>query len=117
MGRRSAASRKRSRSAKSRSRSTSAQTGGRMPQTASGTSESVKCEVLERPALRGGEPIWQAQIQVPQGATDHSGRSRIFTIRGPPRKSSEAATQDADQLEKASVDGAKAVRTLANSMH
>lgn len=88
-----------------------------MPQTTSGTNESVKCEVLERPALRGGEPVWQAQIQVPQGATDHLGRSRIFTIRGPPRKSSEVAAQDAEQLGKVSVDGAKAVRTLANSMH
>jgi len=82
-----------------------------------GTGQKIEAEVLERPALSSGEPIWQAEIQVPQGGINHAGRTRVFTIRGPPRKSEEAAQRDADQLTKASIDGPKAVRSLANNMH
>jgi len=90
----------------------------RMPHNSDeGTGEVHQAEVLERPALSSGEPIWQAEIQVPQGGINHSGRTRVFTIRGPPRKAEEAAQRDADQLTKASVHGPKAVRTLANQMH
>jgi len=81
------------------------------------TGETSKAEVIERPAVQSGEPVWQAEIQVSQGGQNHAGRARVFTIRGPPRKSQEAAERDADQLTAASPSGPKAVRTLANSMH
>lgn len=84
------------------------------------TEELNKAEVLERPALSSGEPIWQAQIDVqvvPQGGINHSGRTRVFTIRGPPRKTQEQAESDAKKLSDAAPDGPKAVRVLANQMH
>lgn len=84
---------------------------------AEGVGEMHHAEVLERPALSSGEPIWQAEIQVPQGGTNHVGRTRVFTIRAPPRKSEEAASRDGEQLTNASIHGPKAVRTLANQMH
>lgn len=79
--------------------------------------EEITAEVLERPALTSGEPIWQAEIQMPQGGINYAGRSRVFTIRGPPRKSEDHAQRDADQLTRASVHGPKTVRGLANQMH
>lgn len=105
---------------RTRSRSKSdMQLSVRMPHNtpADSTGEVHQAEVLERPALSSGEPIWQAEIQVPQGGINHAGRTRVFTIRGPPRKSYEAAEQDAEKLTNASVQGPKAVRTLANQMH
>jgi len=90
-----------------------------MPHNASneGVHERIEAQVLERPALSSGEPVWQAEIQVPQGGINHSGRTRVFTIRGPPRKSEEAAQNDADELTRASTEGPKEVRKLANEMH
>lgn len=79
--------------------------------------EVNKAEVLERPAVCSGEPIWQAEIVVPQGGDNHTGRARVFTIRGPPRKTKEQAARDADQLTNISPEGPKAVRALANSLH
>jgi len=74
-------------------------------------------EVVERLAVGGKDTVWQAQITMPQGGNSHSGRQRVFTMRGPPRKSSEQAESDASQLTSASTEGAKAVRMLANNMH
>merc|ERR1711862_956188 len=72
-------------------------------------------EVLEREAVQSKEPIWQAEIVVPQGSsTNHQGRPRVFTNRGPPRKSRDSAEADAKKLTEAAGDGPKAVRTLAN---
>jgi len=79
--------------------------------------EVNQAEVLERPALSSGEPIWQAEIVVPQGGVNHAGRTRVFTIRGPPRKTQEQAARDAKQLTEVSPEGPKAVRLLANQMH
>lgn len=75
-------------------------------------------EVLERNAVQSGDLIWQAEIVVPQGAaTNHQGRPRVLTIRGPPRKTREGAEGDAKKLTECSAEGPKAVRTLANQMH
>lgn len=79
--------------------------------------EVNRAEVLERPALSSGEPVWQAEIVVPQGSQTQQGRPRVFTIRGPPRKTEEAARSDADQLDKVAHLGAKEVRALANKLH
>merc|ERR1712137_486158 len=76
-----------------------------------------RAQVLERPAVNSGETLWQAEIVVPQGGVNHSGRTRVFTVRGPPRKSHEQAQRDAGQLNKAAADGPKSVRLLANDMH
>jgi len=79
--------------------------------------EVNKAEVLERPAVTSGDPVWQAEIVVPQGGDNHGGRARVFTIRGPPRKTKDAAARDAEQLTNASPEGPKAVRSLANTLH
>jgi len=80
--------------------------------------EQVDAVVLERPAQSGsGEPIWQAEIEMAQGGTNHSGRARTFNIRGPPRKSKEAAEEDAAALTRVSSQGPKVVRGVANNMH
>mmetsp|Transcript_38541 Transcript_38541/g.68031 ORF Transcript_38541/g.68031 Transcript_38541/m.68031 type:complete len:94 (+) Transcript_38541:520-801(+) len=79
--------------------------------------EASVAEVVERPAVSSGETIWQAQIVATQGGMNHSGRTRVFTIRGPPRKTRDAAERDAEQLTAASPEGPKAVRNLANTMH
>lgn len=76
-----------------------------------------EAEVVERLAVGGKDTVWQAQITMPQGGNSHSGRQRVFTMRGPPRKSRDQAEHDASQLTNASTQGAKAVRTLANTMH
>lgn len=79
--------------------------------------EVNKAEVVERKAINSDERVWQAEIVVPQGGDNHTGRARVFTIRGPPRKNAEAAESDAEQLTKAATEGAKHVRALANSLH
>jgi len=79
--------------------------------------ERIEAEVLERPAINNGDPVWQAEIQVPQGGVNHSGQSRLMNIRGPPRKTRETAESDAEKLTNTSPEGAKAVRALANSLH
>jgi len=76
-----------------------------------------RAEVLERPCTNNTEQTWQAEILVPQGGVNHAGRTRVFTIRGPPRKSQDQAERDAQKLNDAAADGAKAVRALANQMH
>lgn len=76
-----------------------------------------KAEVLERRATNSGESVWQAEITVTQGVINHVGRTRVFTIRAPPRKAAEQAERDADQLNATAPEGAKAVRTLANALH
>lgn len=76
-----------------------------------------EAEVIERLAVGGKDTVWQALITMPQGGASHSGRERVFTMRGPPRKSRDVAENDAKALTDASPDGAKAVRVLANSMH
>jgi hypothetical protein len=88
-----------------------------MPHNTESTGETIEAEVIERPAVNSGEPIWQAQICMPQGGTNHSGRTRVFNIRGPPRKTAEHAERDAKQLTQISPEGPKAVRTLANQLH
>lgn len=82
-------------------------------------SELQPAEVYERPAVRGGgEPVWQAEIQVPQGGSNHSGRPRLFAVRAPPRKTKELAEEDSVALtDAARRGGAKEVRALANKMH
>lgn len=87
------------------------------PSTHSG--EVGRAEVLERKNPQNGEPTWQAEILVnhDQPTTDHAGRARVFTIRGPPRKSQDSADDDAKRLTEAASEGAKAVRALANQMH
>lgn len=89
----------------------------KMPHNQDGTGETQEAEVVERPAVSSGEPIWQAQIVATQGGTNHSGRTRMFTIRGPPRKTRDLAERDAEQLTAVSPEGPKAVRALANSLH
>lgn len=79
--------------------------------------ELFKSEVLERSSLHSGEPIWQAEITVPHGGQNHAGKIRVFTIRGPPRKTREQAESDAKKLGDAASEGPKQVRALANSMH
>lgn len=93
-----------------------------MPHNNASTSEQLgdaqgKAQVLERPAVSSGETVWQAEIIVNQGSVNHTGRARTFTIRGPPRKTREAAAEDAEQLTKAAPEGGKVLRTLANKMH
>jgi len=77
----------------------------------------MQAEVLERPALSSGEAVFQAQIVMPQGGENHTGKTRVFNIRGPPRKSLEQAEGDAKKLTDASTEGPKAVRALANKLH
>ena len=79
--------------------------------------EEVQAQVLQQPSLRGGDEIWQAEIDIANGTADYFGRVRKFTIRGPPRKSQELANKDAEQLTAASPEGPKAVRALANKLH
>jgi len=83
--------------------------------TEQASAEVSAAEVIERPAMGSGEPVWQAEVVVSQSGD--GGRTRTFTIRGPPRKTSEAAERDAKVLTDAAADGPKAVRTLANQMH
>jgi len=82
-----------------------------------GTGEVFEAEVVERLAVGGKDTVWQASITMPQGGASHSGRQRVFTMRGPPRKSRDQAENDASQLTNASTQGAKVVRMLANTMH
>lgn len=82
--------------------------------TPAGEVELNRGEVVQQPGL---SDVWQAEITVPQGGVNHTGRQRVFTIRGPPRKSREQADSDAKRLTEAAVDGPKAARSLANSMH
>merc|ERR1711879_826634 len=93
----------------------------RMPHNSSagcdGNGEVIEAKVLERPALSNGDPIWQAEITVPQGAINHSGQARYFNIRGPPRKSQTQAEEDAEQFTSTSINGPRALRTLANQLH
>merc|ERR1740121_1780933 len=109
------------RRSRSRSRSDSQKINVRMPHNESPLSpcqgEKFEAVVLRRPALSSGEPVWQAEIEMPQGGINHSGRVRTFNIRGPPRKTEEAAEEDCKQLTEASASGPKLVRQLANSMH
>merc|ERR1712137_491891 len=84
---------------------------------ASRVEEVNQASVLERPTIRGGEPVWQSQIMVPRGGVNHSGKTRVFTIRGPPRKTREHAARDAKQLTKSAAEGSRAVRQLANQLH
>jgi len=80
--------------------------------------EMNQAEVLQRPAINNKEDtIFQAEIVVPQGGANHSGHTRVFTIRGPPRKTQDQAARDAKQLTEESPKGPKAVRTLANALH
>lgn len=79
--------------------------------------EVNQAEVLERPAVSSGESVWQAEIVVTQGVVNHVGRTRVFTIRGPPRKAAEQAERDANELNAVAPEGAKAVRALANALH
>lgn len=88
-----------------------------MPHNTANTGEVFEAEVVERPAVNSGEPIWQAQIVMPQGSQNHAGRTRVFNIRGPPRKTQEQAGRDAKELTNVSPEGPKAVRTLANQLH
>ena len=73
--------------------------------------------MLERPALKGDESVWQAEIMVPKGGTNHPGPPQVFAIRGPPRKTRESAEDDTKRLNEAAPEGAKAVRTIANQLH
>merc|ERR1711988_49465 len=111
------ASRKRSTSRRkqkeSRSRSRSTKLNANMPHNSAPSNPSTNledrtlnvAEVLERSALQSGEPIWQAEIVVPQGgSTNHQGRPRVFTIRGPPRKTRESAESDAKRLTESAGD-------------
>merc|ERR1740121_2051300 len=111
-------SRRKSRSkSMSKSRSKSLTLGVRMPHNQVYSGERIEAEVIERPAIRSGEPVWQAEIIMSQGTTNHSGRTRVFNIRGPPRKTREIAEGDAKQLTDVSTEGPKAVRALANQLH
>lgn len=83
----------------------------------SSVGEVYTAEVIERPAMRNGEPIYQAQIVMPQPGTNHTGNQRVFNIRGPPRKAREQAECDANKLTDISTSGPKAVRALANQLH
>jgi len=92
----------------------------RMPHNAAAEEESgqvYRAEIIERPAVGGGSIVYQAEITMPQLGVSHSGRQRVFTMRGPPRKSREQAENEATQLTNASIEGARAVRVLANAMH
>jgi len=83
----------------------------------SATGEKYEAEVIERPAISSGEPVWQAQICLPQPGASYSGRQRVFNVRGPPRKTQEQAERDAKHLTEVSVEGPKAVRSAANNLH
>lgn len=88
-----------------------------MPHNETGACELAAAEVVERPSITSGELLWQAQLPIQQGGTNHAGNQRMFTIRGPPRKSQELAEEDARRLTTEATKGPKAVRTLANQMH
>lgn len=79
--------------------------------------EMVQAEILERPSKGTGDMLWQASITMPCGLTNHAGSARVVSIKGPPRKARSQAEADAEQLTLASVDGPKAVRSVANQMH
>merc|ERR1719188_2615987 len=60
-----------------RSRSNSPTTlGVKMPHNQASTGERIEAEVIERPALRSGEPVWQAEIIMSQGTQNHAGQRR-----------------------------------------
>lgn len=104
---------------RSKSRSQAMRLSTKMPHNTPATwsGETIEAEVLERPTLSSGEPVWQASIEMSQGGINHAGRTRVFTIRGPPRKTRDQAERDAKQLTEVSNEGPKAVRTLANHLH
>lgn len=90
----------------------------RMPHNTGEVGEAGEAEVIERPSLSGGsEPVWQAEITIFQGTTNHAGARRSFIVRAPPRKVKDQAEEDAKMLNNTAPQGAKAVRTLANQLH
>jgi len=80
--------------------------------------ELNKAQVVEGVPLNNGDPTWQAEIlvQPPGGGLNHSGRMRTMCVRGPSRASHEQAERDGVQLNNAAVEGAKAVRAVANQL-
>lgn len=68
--------------------------------------------MVESKARHNGDPTYQAEIFMSHGE-GLGGNARSMAIRGPSRHEREMAQRDAEELEKESSNGLKAVKVLA----